>query len=134
MFETVLLSLAAMAVATLIFTVALPLLGFLIGLSFRVLLPYLLIPALASSLLHSGYPEAPLALMLPLLTLLWSVLVIGTRQALVKRCTLEVPWFQGHYRAAASLLSLGSLVKLALPFADYLNRHIPEEELELSRN
>jgi len=134
MFEMVLQSLAAMAVATLIFTVAMPLLGFSIGLVFRVLLPYLLVPALAYTLLHSGYPETSPALVLPLLTLLWAVLVLGTRQALSRRSAQQLPWFQGHYRAAASLLSLGSLLKLVLPLADYLNRHTPEEELELLRD
>jgi len=134
MFETVLQALAAMAVATLIFTVCMPLLGFLIGLAVRVLLPYLMVPAIASALLLGLRPEAPQALVLPVLALLWTVLMLGTRQALAKRLDPEMLWFQGHYRAAASLLSLGSLIKLVQPLANYLNRHTPEEELELVRD
>ena len=131
MFEMILQSLVTVVAATLLFTVGMPLLGFVAGLMVRVVLPYLLIPVLALALLVKFYPLAPVALVLPVMTALWVVLVLGTRQVLNKRCNLELTWFQGHYRAAASLLSLGSLVKLVLPLGSYFNRHIPEEELEL---
>jgi len=131
MFEMILQSLVTVVAATLLFTVGMPLLGFVAGLMVRVVLPYLLIPVLALALLVKFYPLAQVALALPVMTALWVVLVLGTRQVLNKRCNLELTWFQGHYRAAASLLSLGSLVKLVLPLGSYFNRHIPEEELEL---
>ena len=134
MLEMILQSLATVAVATLMFTVGMPLLGFLAGLAMRVVLPYLLVPAVACALLLEVFPLAPTALVLPVVTALWMVLVLGTRQALNSRCNLGLSWFQGHYRAAASLLSLGSLVRLALPLGRYFNRHIPEEELELQRD
>ncbi len=134
MLEMILQLLASVAVATLVFTVGLPLLGFLTGLAVRVVLPYLLVPAVAYALLVKFYPLASGPLMLPVLAALWTVLVLGTRQALDRRCKLDLSWFQGHYRAAASLLSLGSLVRLVLPLGSYFNRHIPEEELELLRD
>jgi len=134
MLETAVQWLVSVLAATLVFTVGIPLLGFLAGLVVRVTLPYLLVPAAAQLLLAGTYPEAASPLALAVLVLLWSVLVLGARQALDRRHALQLSWFQGHYRAAASLLSLGGLVRLALPVCAYLNRHIPEEELELTEN
>jgi len=134
MLETAVQLLVSALAATLVFTVGLPLLGFIAGLIVRVVLPYLLVPAGAQLLLAGAYPEAASPAALTVLVLLWSVLVLGTRQALDRRHTLQLRWFQGHYRAAASLLSLGGLVAPALSTGAYLNRHTPEEELEWARD
>ena len=132
MFEMVLQVVLAAAAATLVIAFGLPLLGFVTGLIVRVAVPYVLVPGIAFSLLRSVHPMAPQELVLGVLMLLWMVLVLGTRQALARSHALQLSWFQGHYRAAASLLSLGGLATFAVRIAEHLNRDVAREELDLA--
>ena len=83
--------------AFLLYFVGLPLLGFMVGFTFRVAVPYLVG---AAALL------IPVAEFLAIgIAVVWASTIVWSRQTLKQRHKVSFPWYEGHFHGMAHLAS-----------------------------
>ena len=98
--------------AFLLFLVGLPLIGLVIGISMRVLLPYLVGPVLAVLMVNVlGFEAAWWAPAVQIiLSLIWVFSILHVRQSL-GRIKGGVRWWEGHYFGAANIMTFAMPLK-----------------------